>query len=138
MVRAQLPTFDAALYSPPPHPTGGIFRQGRQNLPHDRCAHRPRQPGDDRNGSGIVLRSGQALHGTNPFWSSCPHRMACIGCDFSLPKNSARAVALESRTSIRRYLEEVTLTPDEQAIAAGDIEKLDAFVSKIPDTPATD
>lgn len=48
--------------------------------------------------------------------------MACIGCDFSLPKNSARAVALESRTSIRRYLEEVSLTPDEQAIVASDIE----------------
>ncbi|MGF2656314.1 site-specific recombinase [Serratia marcescens] len=64
------------------------------------------------------------LYCTNPFWSSCPHRMACIGCDFSLPKSSARAVALERRASIRRYLEEVPLTPDEQAIVAGDIEKL--------------
>ncbi|WP_260514570.1 tyrosine-type recombinase/integrase [Serratia fonticola] len=78
------------------------------------------------------------LYCTNPFWSSCPHRMACIGCDFSLPKTSARAVALESRASIRRYLEEVPLTPDEQAIANGDIEKLDAFISKIPDKPTTD
>ncbi|BEM41310.1 integrase (plasmid) [Serratia marcescens] len=78
------------------------------------------------------------LYCTNPFWSSCPHRMACIGCDFSLPKSSARAVALESRTSIRRYLEEVPLTPDEQAIVAGDIEKLDNFIRKSPDTPATD
>lgn len=78
------------------------------------------------------------LYCTNPFWSSCPHRMACIGCDFSLPKSSARAVALESRTSIRRYLEEVPLTPDEQAIVAGDIEKLDNFIRKAPGTPATD
>ena len=76
------------------------------------------------------------LYCTNPFWSNCPHRMACIGCDFSLPKSSARAVALESRTSIRRYLEEVPLTPDEQAIAAGDIEKMDTFISKVPDKPA--
>lgn len=59
--------------------------------------------------------------------------MACISCDFSLPKSSARAEALESRTSIRRYLEEVPLTPDEQATAAGDIEKQDAFISKVPD-----
>ncbi len=32
----------------------------------------------------------------------------------------------------------VWVDADEQAIVAGDIEKLDAFVSKIPDTPATD
>jgi len=72
-----------------------------------------------------------ALYCTNPFWSSCPHRMACIGCDFSLPKSSSRALALESKTSIRRYLEEVPLTPDEQAIAENDIEKIDTFVSRI-------
>ncbi|MEX7625339.1 tyrosine-type recombinase/integrase [Serratia marcescens] len=78
------------------------------------------------------------LYCTNPFWSSCPHRMACIGCDFSLPKSSARAVALESRTSIRRYLEEVPLTPDEQAIVEGDIEKLDTFIRKISDIPETE
>ena len=23
---------------------------------------------------------------TNPFWSTCPHRMACVGCSFNLPK----------------------------------------------------
>lgn len=78
------------------------------------------------------------LYCTNPFWSNCPHRMGCIGCDFSLPKSSARAVALESQSSIRRYLEEVALTPDEQTIVAGDIEKLDAFISKTPDKPTTD
>ncbi|OCJ28355.1 MULTISPECIES: hypothetical protein [Serratia] len=64
--------------------------------------------------------------------------MVCIGCDFSLPKTSAKAMALESRASIRRYLEEVPLTPDEQAIATGDIEKLDVFICKIPDKPTTD
>lgn len=73
------------------------------------------------------------LYCTNPFWSSCPHRMACIGCDFSLPKNSDRGQALESKISIHRYLEEVPLTPDEKAIAEGDIDKLNAFIKKIDD-----
>ncbi|MEN4891350.1 tyrosine-type recombinase/integrase [Erwinia billingiae] len=62
---------------------------------------------------------------TNPFWSSCPHRMACIGCDFNLLKDSARGLLLESKTSIRRYLEEVPLTPDEKAIVEQDAEKID-------------
>ncbi len=53
---------------------------------------------------------------TNPFWSSCPHRMACIGCDFNLPKQSAKGLLLESKASIKRYLEEVPLTPDEKVI----------------------
>jgi len=53
--------------------------------------------------------------------------MACIGCDFSLPKSSSQAQALESKASIRRYLEEVPLTPDEKAIAEGDIDKLTAL-----------
>ncbi|WPU25249.1 integrase [Cedecea neteri] len=59
------------------------------------------------------------LYCANPFWNSCPHRMACIGCDFSLPKSSARTVALESRASIRRHLEEVPLAQNEQVIATG-------------------
>lgn len=73
------------------------------------------------------------LYCTNPFWSSCPHRMACIGCDFSLPKISAQGQALESKVSIHRYLEEVPLTPDEKAIAEGDIDKLNVFIKKIDD-----
>jgi hypothetical protein len=77
------------------------------------------------------------LYCTNPFWSGCPHRMACIGCDFGLPKNSARGQALESKTSIHRYLEEVPLTPDEKAIAEGDIEKLNMFIQKIDNQSLT-
>ncbi|WP_256853594.1 tyrosine-type recombinase/integrase [Pantoea sp. Fr+CA_20] len=68
---------------------------------------------------------------TNPFWSSCPHRMACIGCDFNLLKDSARGLLLESKASIKRYLEEVPLTPDEKAIVEQDTEKLDRALNKI-------
>ncbi len=58
---------------------------------------------------------------TNPFWSGCPHRMACAGCDFNLPKTSARAQALESKTSLKRYLEEVPLSAEERGIVEGDL-----------------
>lgn len=75
---------------------------------------------------------------SNPFWSSCPHRMACAGCDFNLPKASARAQALESRLSIGRYLEAVPLTPDERAIAEGDLEKLDSLIHKLDNVPTLD
>ncbi|OIX90493.1 hypothetical protein BFS13_09875 [Pantoea sp. Ae16] len=51
---------------------------------------------------------------TNPFWSSCQHRMASIGCDFNLLKQSARGLMLESKVSVRRYFDEVPLTPDER------------------------
>lgn len=77
------------------------------------------------------------LYCTNPFWSGCPHRMACIGCDFGLPKSSARGLALESKASIHRYLEEVPLTPDEKSIVEGDIEKLNVFIQKIDNQSLT-
>ncbi|MGL5306100.1 hypothetical protein [Aeromonas veronii] len=75
---------------------------------------------------------------SNPFWSTCPHRMACAGCDFNLPKASARAQALESKAFIGRYLEAVPLTADEKAIVEGDLEKLDGLVRKLDDIPALD
>ncbi|MEP4548463.1 MAG: tyrosine-type recombinase/integrase [Saccharospirillum sp.] len=75
---------------------------------------------------------------SNPFWSSCPHRMACAGCDFNLPKASARAQALESRTSIKRYLEAVPLTADEREIVEGDLAKLDGLIRKLDSVPTLD
>lgn len=75
---------------------------------------------------------------TNPFWSTCPHRMACAGCDFNLPKESARAQALESKASIRRYLEEVPLSADERGIVEGDLVKLDSLVRKLANVPCLD
>jgi hypothetical protein len=58
---------------------------------------------------------------TNAFWSTCPHRMACVGCSFNLPKTSAKAMAVEAMTSVTRLLEEVPLSPDEWAAAEGDM-----------------
>lgn len=54
--------------------------------------------------------------------------MACAGCDFNIPKASARAQALKSKASIGHYLEVVPLTADEWAIVEGDLEKLDGLI----------
>ena len=75
---------------------------------------------------------------SNPFWSSCPHRMACAGCDFNLPKESKRAQILESKLSIKRYLESVPLTSEERSIAEGDLEKLERLIVKLNDVPSLD
>jgi hypothetical protein len=75
---------------------------------------------------------------TNPFWSTCPHRMACAGCDFNLPKESARGQALESKASIRRYLEEVPLSADERGIVEGDLVKIDGLIKKLTYVPCLD
>ncbi|MCW6034394.1 tyrosine-type recombinase/integrase [Pantoea sp. JK] len=72
---------------------------------------------------------------TNPFWSSCQHRMACIGCDFNLLKDSARGLILESKASVKRYLEEVPLTADEKAIVENDAEKIDQALKRLAVKP---
>lgn len=68
---------------------------------------------------------------TNPFWSSCQQRMACIGCDFNLLKESSRGLVLESKASVRRYLEEAPLTPDERAIVEQDAEKIEQALKRL-------
>ena len=75
---------------------------------------------------------------TNAFWSTCPHRMACVGCSFNLPKNSAKAMAVEARASVTRLLEEVPLSPDERAAAEGDMTALDGMLAKLRSVPALD
>lgn len=75
---------------------------------------------------------------TNAFWSTCPHRMACVGCSFNLPKNSAKAMAIEARASVTRLLEEVPLSPDERAAAEGDMAALDGMLAKLREVPALD
>ena len=55
-----------------------------------------------------------------------------------MPKASAKTQALESKTSISRYLEAVPLTADERAIVEGDLEKLDGLIRKLDNVPTLD
>ncbi|MBS3965529.1 MAG: hypothetical protein KGZ80_13770 [Methylomonas sp.] len=74
----------------------------------------------------------------NPFWSTCPHRMACAGCDFNIPKDSAKGEALAAKAFLHRYLEEVPLTLDEQQIVQGDLQKLEVMLDKLKNVPTLD
>ena len=64
--------------------------------------------------------------------------MACAGCDFNLPKESARGQALESKESVRRYLEEVPLSTDERGIVEGDLVKIEGLIKKLTHVPCLD
>lgn len=75
---------------------------------------------------------------SNAFWSTCPHRMACAGCFFNVPKSSAKGQALEAQRSATRLLEEVWLSPDESAAVQGDLAALDGMLTKLQDVPALD
>lgn len=75
---------------------------------------------------------------SNAFWSTCPHRMACAGCFFNVPKQSAKGLILAAQQSAERLLEEVWLSPDERAAVEGDVAALDGMLGKLRDVPALD
>lgn len=75
---------------------------------------------------------------SNAFWSTCPHRMACAGCFFNIPKSSAKGQALEAQRSATRLLEEVWLSPDERVAVEGDVTALEGMLAKLQDVPALD
>ena len=98
-----------------------------------------------------VIAAGSAREGTpwkyydlgdsycsNAFWSTCPHRMACAGCFFNIPKASAKGQALEAQRSAARLLEEVWLSPDERVAVEGDVTALEGMLAKLQDVPALD
>ena len=75
---------------------------------------------------------------THAFWSACPHRLACAGCAFNVPKASAEGQAIEAKASLERYLERVPLTEEERAAIRGDLEKLGEMLSKLERMAAPD
>lgn len=75
---------------------------------------------------------------SNAFWSTCPHRMACAGCFFNIPKQSAKGLVLAAQQSAVRLLEEVWLSPDERAAVEGDVAALGGMLAKLQDVPALD
>ncbi len=67
-----------------------------------------------RNGaaaSGEPWRFYDLGHGlcTYDFFDQCPHRMACVKCSLYIPKQSARAQALEAKANLARMLQEIPL-----------------------------
>jgi hypothetical protein len=58
----------------------------------------------------------------NPDWASCLYRMACIKCPFFMPRD--QAFLIESRKTVKRFMEVVELTDEELAAVQDDYNKL--------------
>lgn len=91
-----------------------------------------------------VVRSGAAARGepwryydlghglcTYDFFDQCPHRMACAKCSFYLPKESARAQALEAGANLTRMIQEIPLQDEERAAVEDGIEAMGNLVSSL-------
>src|SRR6266699_2028169 len=70
---------------------------------------------------------------SNADWSSCLYRMACIKCPFFVPKEQAQLI--EARTTMKRFLEVVNLTPEEVTAVQEDLCKLDETIERSKDQP---
>lgn len=72
---------------------------------------------------------------SSAFFTQCPHRMACVRCDWYVPKGSSKALYLESRANLARMKEEIPLTDTERAIVEGDLDQLERLCEKLADVP---
>jgi hypothetical protein len=75
---------------------------------------------------------------TYSFFEQCPHRMACVRCDFYLPKQSSQAQLLEAKDGLQRMLVEIPLNDDERAAVEGDEQAVGRLIDRLADvaTPA--
>jgi len=64
----------------------------------------------------------------NPDWASCLYRMACVKCPFFVPRD--RALLIQSRETVKHFMEVVELTNEELAAAQDDYEKLQEAVQR--------
>jgi len=64
----------------------------------------------------------------NPDWASCLYRMACIKCPFFLPRD--QAFLIESRNTVKRFMEVVDLTDEELSAVQDDYDKLEKAVER--------
>jgi hypothetical protein len=69
------------------------------------------------------------------FFDQCPHRMACVRCDFYVPKDSTRGQWLETRNGLLHMLQEIPLSEDERAAVDGDVQALNRLLEKLACTP---
>lgn len=69
------------------------------------------------------------------FFDKCPHRMACVRCDFYVPKDSSAAQLLSAKQSLQRMVHEIPLTDDERAAVDGDLLALDRLTERLRGVP---
>ncbi|CAA9457642.1 MAG: Phage integrase family protein [uncultured Rubrobacteraceae bacterium] len=72
---------------------------------------------------------------TNDFYATCPHRMACPGCSWYVPKESMKAQLLEGKANLLRCQEELTLSEDEAAAVDEGIRLHKKLLDRLSDVP---
>ncbi|MGH7122261.1 MAG: tyrosine-type recombinase/integrase [Acetobacteraceae bacterium] len=97
-----------------------------------------------------AVRSGQAReeawkhydlgHGycAYDFFDQCPHRMACAKCSFYIPKQSARAQALEAKVNLARMLQEIPLLDEERAAVEDGVAAMARLADSLRDVVTPD
>ena len=75
---------------------------------------------------------------TNPFYATCPHRMACARCEFHLPAESQVATALLAKEGLQHMLVEMPLDEEERAAVEGGLEAMDNLINKRRHVPTPD
>ncbi len=96
-----------------------------------------------RNGvaaSGEPWRFYDLGHGlcTYDFFDQCPHRMACAKCSFYVPKQSARAQALEAQVNLARMLQEIPLLEEERAAVEDGVAAMTKLADGLRDVATPD
>ncbi len=70
---------------------------------------------------------------SNPYWQKCPHRMACVRCEFYVAGEGAQYA--RAKKGVRRMLEQIPLTDEERRAAEGDERALNELLAKNADAP---
>jgi hypothetical protein len=69
------------------------------------------------------------------FFDQCPHRMACVRCDFYVPKQSFEKQLISARRNLQRMLQEIPLSDEERAAVDGDLEALKSLTERLRGLP---
>jgi integrase len=72
---------------------------------------------------------------TYDFFDTCPHRMACAKCSFSIPKGSSLEQVMEGKANLLRMKQELSLTEEEVAAVDDGLAALATLQQKLADIP---
>lgn len=65
---------------------------------------------------------------SNPEWAKCPFRLGCLKCPMYVPEDTAQQI--RARAGIKRFMEMVPLSEEEEVAANGDLEKLTELIER--------
>jgi hypothetical protein len=141
LARASIASYDTALCLDQPHQAGQAYKDAGYFSRNVRAI----EVLIDRNAiisgaaaSGSPWRYYDLGHGwcSYEFFDQCPHRTACVRCDFYVPKDSVQEQWLETRDELLKMLQEIPLSDEERAAVDGDVQALNRLLERLKDVPA--